>query len=335
MSRAPDHRPRPNGGPPAPGGGHEPRPEQPRRIRNGIKLRARDGAIPTTPLSDRVLQLIAETFPPDEVEQGHRYARLGQIAAMGFRDGAIVATVQGVAPRPHETIIRVGEYNDERWERIVHAMAAEAIYFAKLLAGELPDSLDGLLRELDLTLLPDRLDPSAITCTCSMHGPCRHAAALAYLLADQLAYAPLEIFALRGVAPDRLLERIRQARAIQSHGVVAAHVDPLIPESQDEPAPLSECLDDFWRIGGDESKLHDAPPAQHLPHALLRRLGPSPLQGKFPWRACSPAFTTRSPSAPWRCATRPSIWTPTAAKRRTATTNPICRKPDRTASSAQ
>jgi hypothetical protein len=56
----------------------------------------------------------------------------------------------------------------------------------------------------------------------------------------------------------------------------------MIPESQVEPPPLELCLDDFWRSGPRLAELEAKPPPQHVPHALLRRLGPSPMNGKFP-----------------------------------------------------
>jgi hypothetical protein len=80
----------------------------------------------------------------------------------------------------------------------------------------------------------------------------------------------------------RLLDRLRHARTLQARGVAAAHADPMIPESQADPLPLEACVDEFWRPGPRLTLLQDAPPPQHVSHALLRRLGPSPLNGKFP-----------------------------------------------------
>ena len=59
---------------------------------------------------------------------------------------------------------------------------------------------------------------------------------------------------------------------------VEAVAPPLV-----EPAkPLEECLGSFWRPGPELGKLQRMPPPHHAPHALLRRLGPSPLRGRFP-----------------------------------------------------
>jgi hypothetical protein len=56
----------------------------------------------------------------------------------------------------------------------------------------------------------------------------------------------------------------------------------MIPESQIQPPPLASCIEEFWRAGPELAELEHRPPPQHAPHALLRRLGPSPLNGRFP-----------------------------------------------------
>ncbi len=107
-------------------------------------------------------------------------------------------------------------------------------------------------------------------------------AAVLYIMADRLEAEPLLIFSLRGLPAEQLLDRLLHAREIREHGVAAAHADPMIPETQIPPQPLGECLDDFWRAGTELSDLEHAATIAHLPHALLKRLGPTPLPGKFP-----------------------------------------------------
>ena len=45
--------------------------------------------------------------------------------------------------------------------------------------------------------------------------------------------------------------------------------------------PLAESIEQFWRSPSLD-QLPPRMPAQHIPHALLRRLGASPMDGKFP-----------------------------------------------------
>ena len=47
-------------------------------------------------------------------------------------------------------------------------------------------------------------------------------------------------------------------------------------------ASLESSVEDFWRPGPQMAALRREPPAEYAAHALLRRLGPSPLPGKFP-----------------------------------------------------
>lgn len=254
----------------------------PRRVRNGIRLRSRDGNVVSTPLVDTLVRLLGSLAGLDELEEGRRYARLGQLRAWSIEPGAIVASVQGRRAEPHRARLELGEFSDDQWDRIVGEMAGEAVYMVKLLADELPDVLDQRLREFGLSLVPEDAASVRASCDCDRAPTCRHVAAAGWILADTLSREPLRIFAVRGIPADRLLERLRQARALRAHGMVAAHVDPLIPEAQDEALPIEACVDDFWRPAASINPPGDVPPSHHVPHALLRRLGPSPLAGKFP-----------------------------------------------------
>ena len=87
---------------------------------------------------------------------------------------------------------------------------------------------------------------------------------------------------LLGLPADRLIERLRQARMLETQGVASAHGDAGGLALQPHAPPLESLLEDFWR-GAGEIELVQAPAAHDsIKHALLRRLGPSPLQGRFP-----------------------------------------------------
>lgn len=281
---------------------HERRPDTPRRVRHGVKL---SGVLefssplanaahsvtlnpksklqnPNVALAERWLRLIEARIEPAVMTAGLEYARAGQIVNVEFRAGAIEARVQGRSSRPYQTILHVPSLTPGQWEPAIEAMAAEAVYVAKLLANELPAATDDLLASLELSLLPESADSLEFQCDCTEVHPCKHVAAVTYLVAERLAENPLLIFTLLGMPADRVLERLRRARTIQAHGVASAHADALIPESQVLPPPLEACLDEFWRGGTELAELENRPPPQHISHALLRRLGPSPMNGRFP-----------------------------------------------------
>ena len=78
----------------------------PRRVRNGLRLRARDGRVAPGPLSDAVMGLLAEVIPAGEMTEGIEYARLGQIVSLQIDPAGAMARVQGRAVEPHR--IRLG-----------------------------------------------------------------------------------------------------------------------------------------------------------------------------------------------------------------------------------
>ena len=253
------------------------RPVTPRRVRGGIKLR-RQVPEPRDPIARRWLALTEALVPAETCLAGLDYARRGQTVGFEITSGRIEARVQGTASSPYQTRWRVPVFDEQAWRSLVEAMAAEALYAAKLLAGELPPAFEERFGELGLELVP-AADEVVLECDCPLPGPCKHVAALGYLVVEKLDEDPLAVLELRGGSD--LLERLAEARAVRSHGQAAAHADPGVGDGP-EAGPLEADLTRFWRPGSELARLRQMPPSQHVPLALLRRLGPSPLEGRFP-----------------------------------------------------
>lgn len=262
----------------------------PRRVKNGLKLSTREGAAARNRIATQWMQAIEARIAPEIMQQGLEYARSGQIVSLQTLAGEIDARVQGTAARPYVTRIAVPALNERQWQAMIESMAAEAIHVAKLLAGELPPALDEMFLAHGVTLAPTS-EALRFACTCptgianadaSGGRGCKHAAAAANLVADQLSEQPLLIFALLGLPSDRLIERLQQARTLHTHGVAAAHSDTSIPGSLASVPALETLIEDFWRGAGDLEQATLPTPSSPVRHALLRRLGPSPLKGKFP-----------------------------------------------------
>jgi uncharacterized Zn finger protein len=250
-------------------------------VKGGLRLRSREGAVAGSPLARAWVERLERWVADEALRDGLEYARIGQVLTLEGRRGGLDATVQGRAARPYRANLDLPPFDETQWQLIISAMAGEAAFEARLLRGQIPPEIDRLLQTLGLSMLPE---PSTLSarCECGATMPCKHIAAAGWLLAERLDAEPLLILSLRGLGPAALLERLRQARLMQAGGVTAAHRDPAIPESRRPPRPLEECLDDFWRCGPELAELEHLPPPEHAPHALLRRLGPSPLKGRFP-----------------------------------------------------
>ena len=257
----------------------------PRRLKAGIRLRRKEGhenlRWPALPWFAAIVGEGASR-PEASLVEGLDYARAGQVGAFTIEPGKVVASVQGRAPRPYETIVSVLPLSPAEWDRVVATMAGEALWSAKLLTGELPMSVESVFLGVGRPLLPAAAEVS-LRCSCGDRAAhpevaCKHLVAVACLLAERIELDPLLCFTLRGLDGQRLLERLQEARTIATRGASTAHSDPSISEAVPAPPPLERCLRDFWRPGQRLDELAALDSEERVPHALLRRLGPTPFQ---------------------------------------------------------
>jgi uncharacterized Zn finger protein len=259
----------------------ERRPDVPRRVRSGIRIKAAGGEASPTWVGQGWIALLEALVPSHERIEGLDYARRGQTVSLELGAGFAQGRVQGRAAQPYTTRWTMPVFDGAQWQRMIEAMAGEALYAAKLLAHELSPAQASLLESLGLGLLPQASEV-ALQCDCSRGGACKHAATVGYLLAERLDRDPLTAFELRGMPVQRLLDRLAAVRARRVRGV-AAHAEPIMPQAARKgQQPLAACVESFWRPGSELTELQRMDPPQHAPHALLRRLGPSPLTGNFP-----------------------------------------------------
>lgn len=118
---------------------------------------------------------------------------------------------------------------------------------------------------------------------------CKHVCCTMYMVADKLGANPMAIFMLRGMPEQDLLERLRQARALQGlqrsgAGAIPVYT-PHIAGVSMACTPLEDTLANFWAADEPDAleslDMPIAPP--EVSHPLLRRVGPSPFAGaKFP-----------------------------------------------------
>lgn len=245
----------------------------------GIPARSRRGAIGETWWSRRFIELLESFGVGSRLQRGRNYARRGQVCELEVEAGIVLAEVQGSRHTPYRVRIRAKVLSEPQWRRAEQAMAGQALPLAKLLAGEMPHDIEDIFATCKLKLFPASGRELKATCTCpDWENPCKHIAAVYYILAERFDEDPFAIFAWRGRTQDELLERLRADRARSLGGGAA-------PTGTDEPVqgcgvarPLTELIDAFWGSGPELAELRVSPLAGTAPDALLRRLGPSPAR---------------------------------------------------------
>jgi uncharacterized Zn finger protein len=256
--------------------------DTPRRVRHGIRFRRKQGLEGLPWHAAAFLQQVEAGILPEAKVLGMEYAEAGQVAGYTVQPGAVEAQVQGRGPRPYTVRLSVRPLTREEWDGVIARMATEAVYAARLLTGEVPASIEECFASVGRHLLPCAADPLRTECDCGLPQPCKHVAAAGYLLAERIEVDPVVLFALRGLEGERVLEKLQEQRTIQTSGVSQAHASASHEEDTSGLPPLERCVDDFWRPGAPLEDALAAPPQEHVPHALLRRMGPSPMGGRFP-----------------------------------------------------
>lgn len=259
------------------------RPDHPRRVHHGIRLRRKAGLDGFPWWAQAWFKAMEAGFADAERLEGLEYAQSGQVVTLDVTPGTARMKVQGRATRPYELTMSFHPWTNDQWSAVIAAMSQEAIHAARLLTGELPQGAERLCSGLGLRLFPAGLNAAdpAVTCSCKERAPCKHAYAALCVLTERIEVDPLVLFTLRGLLGERLLERIQEHRALTSRGVQCAHNPPPIAQHPPELPPITDLLHDFWRPGRTLAELDDAPTPQHIPHALLRRLGQSTIGGRF------------------------------------------------------
>lgn len=244
------------------------------RVEGGLRARSKRGEIARTWWSRRFIEVLESFGMGGRLQRGRRYARAGQVLSMTVSASLVIGLVQGSRPEPYRVRIAVKAFAGKDWARIERALAGQALYAAKLLAGEFPTEIEDLFGKLGLRLFPDSMRELTMDCSCpDWEVPCKHLAATCYLLAESFDEDPFQILAWRGRGRDELLDRLRELRATGPAGGTG--------EADDRPAepghvPLADALDSFWAAPESSARGGEPEPAG-APDAVLDLLDPLPL----------------------------------------------------------
>lgn len=149
----------------------------------------------------------------NRLARGRTYARQERVARVEVAPGTITALVRGNRALPYKVAVAVPTFGDAAWTAVAAAVAGRAGNAAALLDGELEPEVVEAARSAGVDLLPGPGDLKP-HCSCpDWADPCKHAAAVCYLVADALDADPFVLFALRGITKDDLLDRVRAQRA--------------------------------------------------------------------------------------------------------------------------
>ncbi len=292
--REPERRPaqrRPR--PPAPrGNGWWPPTSIPIPVEGGLQARSRRGAIGDTWWSQRFIAVLESFGMGSRLQRGKRYARTGQVVAMDIGPGQVTASVQGSRTRPYRVFIEARALTASEWDGVESAMASNAAFVAPLLAGEMPHEIEKAFAGSSGSLFPASAADLDAACSCpDWENPCKHIAAVFFLLAEAFDDDPFLIFAWRGRSKEELLAGLRTRR--RRAGPTDADASPEavgeteheevgpfgwpLARAEPDPTPWSPESPEWWGRPAELAALEIRPRRAVAPDLVLRQLDAAAL----------------------------------------------------------
>ncbi|MBI2924570.1 MAG: SWIM zinc finger family protein [Verrucomicrobia bacterium] len=256
-------------------------PSRPREAKGGIKAQSKQGQFGASWWAKRWLAVLESFDIGARLQRGRSYARRGQVLDIHIETGRVKAKVQGSRPQPYAVEIKVKTLSKAEGDKLGKALSRQAIFAAKLLAGEMPQDIEQAFADAGLSLFPQKLDDLDTDCSCpDWSNPCKHIAAVYYLVGEEFDRDPFLIFKLRGVDREKLVALLGEeagetATKRPKQGASEETEPPALA-----PEPLNPTSPNFWQAGD-------------LPAGWLGEVRPPPLTaalpkrlGNFPfWRA--------------------------------------------------
>src|SRR5262249_55600834 len=109
---------------------------QPRQAKGGIKAQSKRGAFGETWWARRRIEVLETFNSGPRLGRGRSYARRGQVLAIDVGKGVVKAKVQGSRPQPYQVSIKLKELTKADWKKLAQVLSQQALFAAKLLAGE-------------------------------------------------------------------------------------------------------------------------------------------------------------------------------------------------------
>jgi uncharacterized Zn finger protein len=276
-------------------------PTKPIEVKGGIKAKSKRGSFAQSWWAKRWIKTLESFNIGSRLSRGKSYARKGQVTSIKIEAGLVRAKVQGSSPKPYSVTIKVRTLTGSEWELLAERLALKPIFAAKLLAGEMPEDIDSAFSEIGLSLFPEKLDDLETDCSCpDWSNPCKHIAAVYYLLGEEFDRDPFLIFKLRGVDIEDFMSILGKSSGPEKLSLVAesrnfpegpdveigteseAETEEEITPFSREPLPIDP--ESFW------GKLTEKP-EEEKSSSLKAHIPPAPAVlpkrlGKFPfWRS--------------------------------------------------
>ena len=128
------------------------------------------------------------------------YANPTRVRSLEIKGTTVTAPVKGRRKHPYRVKVSLRPFSKSERSQILKAVSSNPFVLGELLNGQLPADIHELANERGINLLPKDWKSLNGTCSCPDWAvPCKHLAAVIYLLANEIDKNPFLIFRLHGM----------------------------------------------------------------------------------------------------------------------------------------
>lgn len=164
------------------------------------------------------LNALTEIDFANRLPRGKTYANKGAVFNLKIDTNQVSAQVRGTAPRPYKIKLLVPVFTDKEKEWLLDEIQENPAILAQLLNRQLPPELVEFAQKRDIKLFPRTFDDLGMGCSCPDHAiPCKHLAAVVYVIANEIDRNPFLVFQIKGLD---ILEELKNVQADMVNGTM-------------------------------------------------------------------------------------------------------------------
>ena len=191
------------------------------------------------------LQIFEKIDYSNRLPRGKTYANNGLVYNLAIVGNAITALVEGSMYQPYQVIIKVPTFSAVSQSKLLKLVTSNPLFLAKLLNREIPPELNDACERENIHIFPKSWREMRGSCTCYDSAvPCKHMAAVIYLLANEIDKNPFVVFDLHDF---NLLQALEKSGYAQNSTEDGFKITPLSGLQQ----PVTTSQPDFLLSEGD------------------------------------------------------------------------------------
>jgi len=146
-------------------------------------------------------------YNENRLPRGRTYANTGKVIHIEITNDTIIARVQGTRPSPYKIKINLIKFSENEKKAIFNILKNNIDIASELSMGKLPPSLLDIMNKNRVNLLPKKWEEINADCSCpDWANPCKHLAAVYYIIANEVDKNPFLLFNLKGITTDELIK---------------------------------------------------------------------------------------------------------------------------------